>query len=132
MVECGTGGRFVADLFHHSQLNGRGLALLSIPFHSTRETKVARFAQAMAAAADGGGGVIGHGFCLFLCFISIFLRDHLGVWMTPCWISERAMLASQLIFVLFSTSYSPPLPLLFYLLCHRSIMRALSSYDCFL
>ena len=54
MVECGTGGRFVADLFHHSQLNGRGLALLSVPFHSTRETKVARFAQAMAAAADGG------------------------------------------------------------------------------
>ena len=57
----------MADLFHHSQLNGRGLALLRVPFHSTRETKVARFAHATAAAADGGGGVI-----VWFLFVFVF------------------------------------------------------------
>ena len=80
MVECGTGRRFVADLFHdHSQRNWRGLALLSFPSHSTRETRVARFAQATAAAADGGCEIIVHGFFLFLCFVSFpFVTDLLS------------------------------------------------------
>ena len=80
MVECDVGGRFVADLFYyHSQLNERGLALLSFLFHSTTETRVARFAHATIAATNSGGRFIGHGFYLFLCSVSFpFFNDLLS------------------------------------------------------
>ena len=90
MVECDVGGRFVADLFYyHSQLNERGLALLIFLFHSTTETRVARFAHATIAATNSGGRFIGHGFYLcrfighgfylFLCSVSFpFFNDLLS------------------------------------------------------